>query len=500
MPDVNPTVDPALVADDQNTELAGLLYAGLVRLDASYHVVPSAATYAVSRNHRTYTFYIRHGLKFSNGDPITAKDFRFSITRSLNPNLKSPSAPTYLLDIQGASAVVGGNAKSVSGIRVVNNYTLQITTRWPVPYFLMELTYPTSFVLDQKRISKVGVTDPSWYTSPVSSGPYRLKTWVPGTKMVLVPNKHYWGPKPSLKDVTISFASLPSTSVYSYLTHNLDVAYLPAYQPGVTHQSGIHDTRMLWIDGMYMNLKSKPFNNRDVRKALTLALKRSNLVSKAMQSSVTPFGGNVPPGEFGYDAQLRPLPYDPGAARRSLRSAGFTGKKKFPATTLYYPASPAIGKLARSITQAWRKQLKITVDTKALTLNTLLANVQDGKLPLYLAGWSANYPDPHDWLSYQWKTHAIGNNVHYSDRQFDKLTATADVTWQGGQRLRLYNSAQQVLVQDAAWVPLYIPHRLVYIRPGVLNLVPTGYGLIPRGGSWGQVQFRSASSRPRPMF
>src|SRR5205823_3647347 len=113
----SPTVDPALVADEENVQLASLLYSGLVRLDPSYQVVPDAAAkYSVSPDHKTYTFYLRKGLKFSNGDPVTASDFEFSITRSLNPVLKSPSAPTYLLDIKGARAMLDGKAKSVSGV------------------------------------------------------------------------------------------------------------------------------------------------------------------------------------------------------------------------------------------------------------------------------------------------------------------------------------------------------------------------------------------------
>src|SRR5947209_1118409 len=192
MPDTSPVVDPALVADEENVQLANLLYLGLVRLDAKYRVQPAAAQRIdISSDHRHYTFHIRHGLKFSNGDPITASDFDFAITRSLDPNLKSPSGAYYLLDIAGASQYVAGKAKSVSGISVADAYTFKITTRWPVAYFLMELTYPTSFALDEKVISKMGPPDNSnWYSKPVSSGPFKLKSVTPNVRMVLVPNKY----------------------------------------------------------------------------------------------------------------------------------------------------------------------------------------------------------------------------------------------------------------------------------------------------------------------
>jgi ABC-type oligopeptide transport system substrate-binding subunit len=219
-----------------------------------------------------------------------------------------------------------------------------------------------------------------------------------------------------------------------------------------------------------------------------------------MGPAVTAFDGYVPLGQPGYDGHLKTLGYSVTAARAALKAAGYPAGKGFPATTLYYaddPANPGMSKLARSIAKAWRKALGISVDTEALTLNTLLAKVQSSSLPLYLSGWSADYPDPHDWLSGQWSAGAPNNNVQYRSSRFDKLVRTADVTWDNRQRMRLYNAAQQVLVSDAAWIPLYIPHRLGYIRPEVSNLVLTGYGIIPRAGTWAGVEIRTPPPRPQ---
>lgn len=487
MPDASPTIDPALAADDSNAELDSLLYEGLVRLDPHYRIVPAAAArFTVAPDHRTYTFYLRHDLRFSNGQPITANDFRFAITRSLDPAVKSPSAPTYLLDIQGARAKFYGKAKTVSGIKVINAYTLQLKARWPVPYFLMELTYPTSYALDERAITRLGPTDnTSWYSNPVSSGPYRLKTWIPNVKMVLVPNKHFAGPQPKLKQIVISLTPLPATGLYRYVTNSLDIVSLPADSPGLGHALGVHETKMLAIDGIYMNLKRNPFNDTNVRRALTLALNRPAVVRQSLGSSVTPFEGYVPPGESGYDPRLRLLSANTTAARAALKAG--LGGKSFPNITLYYADDPSLSRLATAIAKAWHSALGITVNTSALTVNTLLAKVQSGSLPLYLGGWSADYPDPHDWLSLQWQSDVLNNNVGYKSKTFDRLTEAADVTWKSSKRAGLYNQAQQVLVHDAAWIPLYIPHRLVYIRPQVRNITLTGYGLVPTDGAWSKV-------------
>jgi len=238
MPDTAPTVDPALVADDENAELAHLLYSGLVRLDSSYRIVPDAAArIAVARDHRTYTFYLRKDLRFSNGDPVTAYDFEFSIKRSLNPALKSPSAPWYLIDIDGASAVLAGKTKKLSGVKVLNPYTLQISARWPVPYFLMELTYPTSYALDKKRIAKFGTGDASWFSNPIGSGPFVVARYDPGSVLELVRNPRWWGAKrPALRRITYRIIPNENSLLVALRTHEIDwfSAATPRMYPQLT--------------------------------------------------------------------------------------------------------------------------------------------------------------------------------------------------------------------------------------------------------------------------
>lgn len=494
MPGASPTVDPALVADEDNAQLVGMLYGGLVRLNARYQPVPAAAEHwTISPDHRTYTFTLRPGLRFSNGDPVTASDFAYSITRSLNPSLKSPSAPTYLLDIQGAGAVLARKTKTVSGLKVLNQRTLQITTRWPVAYFLTELTYPTSFALDRKQIEKYGTDSTAWYSNPIGSGPYKVKSWTPNQQMMLVPNPYFPERTPTMPRIEVSFAPLPDTGVYQYVTHNLDVSNLPVTDASIWNKPGVRQAAMLAIDGIYMNMHNKVLKKIGVRRALVEALPRTKVVRAAMGNAVMPFEGYVPPGEAGYDKYLHQLPDNASAARASLAQSGYPAGKHFPTMTLYYADDPALARLATRVAKTWHKALKITIATRALTLNTLLAKVQAGSLPLYIGGWSADYPDPHDWLSWQWRSDAVNNNVHYIDPTFDKLVERADVTWTPSERMHLYDQAQQVLINDVAWMPLYIPYRLEYIRSSVRHLNLTGYGLIPTAGDWASIRMNEQS-------
>jgi ABC-type oligopeptide transport system substrate-binding subunit len=295
-------------------------------------------------------------------------------------------------------------------------------------------------------------------------------------------------------EVTISLGSLPTTAVYPYISHNFDLVALPAYDPTMLLETGIRATSTLAIDGIYMNMRRSPFDKRDVRRALVQSLKRTQLVQDAMKGSATPFQGYVPSGQAGYDDHLQTLKYKTKVARAELKSAGYPGGKTFPSVTLYYPDDPSVAVLAQTIAAAWHKNLNINVNTAALTLNTLFAKVQSNSLSLYLFGWSADYPDPHDWLSLQWESGALNNNVHYQNPTFDKLVQAADVTRNPKLRMAKYNAAQQVLVNDAAWMPLYIPHRIVYVRPTLNNVSVTGYAVMPRTGSWASVNFRQPQS------
>jgi len=498
LPDTPLTVDPALVSNEENVQVAELLYSGLVRLNANYQIVAGAAkSWQRSADNKTYTFHLRNGLRFSNGDYVTASDFAWSLNRSLDPRLKSASAPTYLLDIKGANAVLSGKSKSVDGIRALDAHTLRITARWPVPYLLMELAYPTSSVLDKKRLQKLGPIDSSaWYASPIASGPYKLKSWLPNVKMVLVPNKYYLGVKPFYQQIVISVSPLPDTGLYPFITKSLDIVNLPDDDGNLAKQPGVSQTKMLAIDGLYMGVGIKPFSNTDVRRALTLSLNRPALIAQALGKSVTPFDGYVPPGQPGFARGLQALRFDPKRAKLDLRRSGIA-RKQFKSVTLYYLDDPAIARLAKAIVKSWRHNLGVAINVQALTSNTLLFKVQSNSLPLYLLGWSADYPDPHDWLSLQWESDALNNNVHYHNPAFDKVARSADVTWNFGARMRLYAQAQQILINDAAWIPLYIPNRRAYIRPGVSNLVLTGYGIIPRNGDWASVTRSTGAANRR---
>ena len=144
------------------------MFSGLVTIDPDLNIVPDIAErWDISNDERTFTFYLRQDVKFHDGKDVTAHDFKYSMERALDPRTESTVADLYLNDIVGASAKLRGAADNVTGIRVLDDYTLEITIDAPKPYFLAKLTYPTAFVVDQENVE----SGADWTSRPNATGP-----------------------------------------------------------------------------------------------------------------------------------------------------------------------------------------------------------------------------------------------------------------------------------------------------------------------------------------
>ena len=168
-----PTLDPHLMGDVTSSVIGGEVFGGLVTLSLDYQpVLDLAETCSISEDGLVYTFVLRENAKFHDGKAVTAQDIKWSIERAADPNTLSPTADTYLGDIVGAKDKLEGNATEVSGVRVVDDRTVEFTIDAPKSYFLAKLTYPTAYVVDRNRST---TTEPGW-SSPTAPAP---SNWPP---------------------------------------------------------------------------------------------------------------------------------------------------------------------------------------------------------------------------------------------------------------------------------------------------------------------------------
>ncbi|HWO94664.1 MAG TPA: ABC transporter substrate-binding protein, partial [Dehalococcoidia bacterium] len=185
------TLDPHIATDADSARYIVEVFSGLVTIDENLQVAPDIAeSWDVSADGTVYTFHLRRNVVFHSGKPVTAQTVKDSIERAASPETQSPVADVYLGDIVGVRDKLRGRADEISGIRVIDDYTLEITIDAPKPYFIAKLTYPTAFVVDVEQIES---NPRNWTRRPNGTGPFVLSEWELGESIVLDANDRFYG-------------------------------------------------------------------------------------------------------------------------------------------------------------------------------------------------------------------------------------------------------------------------------------------------------------------
>ncbi|MCK4843553.1 MAG: peptide ABC transporter substrate-binding protein, partial [Dehalococcoidia bacterium] len=212
------TLDPAISADMSSHTYVMQIFSGLVRLDHELNVVPDIAeNWEKSPDGKTYTFYLRQGVKFHDGRDVKAADFKYSWERACHPDTGSGTATTYLGDIVGAKDMLAGKTDGISGVEVTDDYTLRVTIDAPRAYFLNKLAYPTAFVVDRADVE----SGQNWWREPNGTGPFKLKEWKEGQQLILEGSQLYHGEPAKLEQVV--FYLLAGVPLALYETGYIDV-------------------------------------------------------------------------------------------------------------------------------------------------------------------------------------------------------------------------------------------------------------------------------------
>ncbi|MDP3880491.1 MAG: ABC transporter substrate-binding protein, partial [Dehalococcoidales bacterium] len=192
------TLDPHLARDADSAVILVEIFGGLVTLDTDLKIVPDLAeSWTISPDGRTYTFSLQRDASFHDGKPVTADDVKWSLERPADPRTQSTTVDTYLGDIVGVRERLRGETSEVAGIKVIDDYTVAITIDAPKAYFISKLTYPTAFILDRDNVE----SGPQWFKTANGTGPFRLKEYVPGNRIILESNTSYHLGPPILKRI-----------------------------------------------------------------------------------------------------------------------------------------------------------------------------------------------------------------------------------------------------------------------------------------------------------
>jgi oligopeptide transport system substrate-binding protein len=479
--DIDPiTLDPALAAEIQSSQYIMQIFSGLAQMDDKQQPAPDIAqSWDISQDGMTYTFHLRHDVKFQDGKPLTAGDFKYSWERAANPATNSLTTGTYLGDIVGVKEMLAGKANSISGVKAVDDYTLQVTIDSPKSYFLSKMTYPTSFVVDSKTVASGSNW---WRTKPNGTGPFKLGSWTQNKSLTLQRNSLYYGTPPQLSQVNYQYYSGLPMDLYEM--GQVDATGVSVdYLDKVTDKAGPFASQLA-ITPEYsfsyvgFNCAQPPFDDPNIRKAFSLAIDKDKLVSLVFRNTVQKADGILPPGMPGYNSNLSGISFDVAQAQALIKASKYGDVSKLPSITLTTSGyGGAVGSYLQALVYQWKQNLGVDVKVRQLEPDRYLYNLKTELDQMFDMGWVADYPHPQDFLDILFSTGADNNYGGYSNAQADSLIQQANRTLDQGQSFPLYQQAEQIIVNDAGCLPLFFGKNYTLSKPYVKGYVASPIGI-----------------------
>ena len=469
-------LDPAITQDASSAFYITHIFSGLVALNAKFEVVPDLAeTWQVSPDGRVYTFELRRGAQFHDGREVRAADVQYSLERAADPRTRSNVAASYLGDIVGVTAKLDGRAREIAGVSVRDDYTIEVTIDRPKAYFLAKLTYPTAYVVDRANVE----SGPDWTSVPNGTGPFMLAAWQLGTELVLIRNDNYYGRKAGVKEV--QFLGL-APQVAAYEQGLLDIAYVGlgdierVTDPTQALNEELQVTPDLSVSYLGLNVRAKPFDDVKVRQAFNHALDRDKIITVALRGMFAPADGILPPGLPGYSEDLKGLEYDVIKANLLIGQSSYGSVQNFPPMVLHtfgagFEPAPHI----QAIVEVYRQNLGVEImirQTDFASLLELLSQRPD-EVQMFSLAWVADYADPQNFLDVLFHSQSGENRTGYASNEVDALLQRARTETDAAVRMRLYQQAEQVIVREAPWVPLWHGRQFVLVKPYVRGFQPS---------------------------
>ncbi len=454
------TIDPSKIRGQPEGRIAYSLFEGLTRYKSTGETEPGMAErWEISPDGLHYTFHLREGVKWTNGDPITAQDFVWSWLRTL----REPEAEYkyQLYYIRGAEAfgeakndAVRPPAESVA-IRAPDARTLEVELKNPTPFFIDLTVFYTLMPLHRATVEASEKSGKSWLRPEtiVNNGPFLLTEWRLNDRIRLTKNPTYWdAANVRLKTVDVLPAPSPNTAFNFYHSGVADVildkSLVPtSLVPDLKKRADYHATPILATYFIRFNTKRAPFTDARVRKALSLVVDKDLLTQKVTQAGEPVADAFVPPGTAGYKPP-EGLKRDPEAARKLLAEAGFPGGAGFPVVRyLYTNKSDTDEKLAVELQAMFKRELGISVllakQEWAVYLNSLSSLDYD----FCRSSWVGDYLDPNTFLD-MFVTGGGNNNCGWGNQRYNDLIALAAKEPDGAKRFDQFREAETILIRD----------------------------------------------------
>jgi oligopeptide transport system substrate-binding protein len=471
-----PTLDPAAGYDTVSWMFEQMIFDTLVRYsDSGIDLVPDlAATWESSGDATTFTFHLRGDARFTNGRPVVSDDFRFAIERVLNPATSSKGME-YYRSIAGAADFAAHRARHVRGIETPNPLTVSFRLTAPDPLFLHKLAMPFAAAVPREVVRGWGE---DFSRHVVGSGPFKLREWIGGQRLVLVRNPDYFVKgRPRVDAIVDSIGASEELQWMRFEAGQIDLSGIPPAEfPYVMRTPALKKLTLtettVTTNYLGMNCQMPPFTDPRVRRAFNYAVNKQKLVELLNGRGVVA-RGVLPPRLPGFDPSLKGYGYDPERARRLLSQAG-VGHGLRP--NIWMAADRTMMTMGESVQQDLAL-VGVEAALKPVAWGPLLEAIRQPKTAeLFMLGWEADFPDPQNYLDVLFSKSQWGanNDTFYDNPAVDALLAKARPLTNLGERYKLYREAERIVIDDAPWVFLYNPVTYVIRQPWV-----HGYRLNP---------------------
>jgi len=447
------------------------VFEGLVTYDQkTLQPVPALAEkWDVSSDGLKYTFHLRKGVKFHNGREMTADDVKYSFNRLADPKVATTYATSLILgSVAGYADVSGGKAKELTGVKVVDPQTVEITLTAPNSALLPALT-----MIPASVIPKEAVEDASkkFTENPVGTGPFKVTEWKRQEQLTLVANPDYWRGKPALDKIVLRVITEKSSQMVEFAAGNLDMVIVPPsdiarIKADAALKDRVQDQAILSIFWLPLNITRAPLDNVKVRQALAFAVDKEAIVKSVLQGQGAVANGPIPPGLSAYDPNYKPYTFDIEKAKKLLADAGFPNGVDVEIRTW---TDEVEGRVLTAIQAGWAKA-GIRAKFNRTEYTAYIDDLVKCNMTIGTSSWTADYADPDNFinpiplsdLSDQGKGCGMGKVPEVKEAALKALTLPL-----GKERDALYQKAQQLAQENVLGIFLYHRGATLAIGPKV---------------------------------
>lgn len=453
-----------------------------VGTDGNSKIVPSLAeSWDISDDGLEYTFHLRQGVKFHNGNDFTAEDVAYTFHRMLT--VEGGVNTEFIDQIKGADELLAGETDTLEGVEVVDDYTIKVTLKEPFAGFLASISSPGVSIYDSEATEAAGDQFGMDPAVTVGTGPFEFASWSFNNQLVLTRNEAYWKGASGLPGVVIKIIPDTETQSMMFESGELDILDLDYAADSVdrfteTYPDQIVQGPRVGIVYFTMNFNKEPFQDVRVRKAVQMSIDRQAILDALYGGRGQVEQGIFPHGLIGFNPDQEEIKYDPEAAKALLAEAGYADG--FDMEIAADSSASDTMTMALEIVSDQLAEVGIRAEIKNYDESTWLETRKSGELGSFMSTWSADYNDPDNFIytffGNEEKTRI--RSINYPDTEVMERVAKARTIVNEDERLAEYKALEEKLIhEDAAWVPMFSRLHLFAVSKRVHGFAPLWSGL-----------------------